>query len=708
MKKTINLNKIPFLILIILFTSSLGSQSSVKAQTVKEKYDNWHNQIFRKLFFDYHNHMDNWGLAENFDAEKWAEQLQAADVEGVSVFAKCAQGWRYYLKGDVGWVHPEMPPGLDMLGNVVNACHKRGIKAIAYYHTFGSKKLEELHPEWMGKNSKNEPRGLCMKTPLLEEHILPQIREIVRNYDIDGIFFDGTNIGMCYCNDCRKGFQNDTGFDIPLSKDSPQWLDHVKWLNKESSELRQKIMDAVHDEKPEVLVSFNWSYTPRQPEIVPDDVGFLTCDIFPDDQLFSGSYLGKYWATLGRSFDIMNSAFLRWWGDWGCKPAAAMQQECATIIANGGKTWLGYMMPAQFGVEPAVMEELGKTMKFVKEREEFCRNSEPVPYIAVLHSTHQLYTKEPTQRLDEKTLYSVHKMLMQGGFHYNILNEKTLLENLSDYKVVILPDQRYISEELADALEKFVRNGGGVIASVLTGSQDEAYKPTGKFILEDVLGVKLTGNYPYTNGYIVLNDKRLKDKVLDMPHQVWGEFTYVQPTTAGKLADLWDVYIRRDGEYYQSGSSPVGKNTGYPSITVNRYGKGKAVYISGDIFGAYTERNNWNLKNMFRNLVDMALPETLISIDAPDNVEVVLKKQENRTLVHLINHNGERSFNNTIAYTENIIPIFNIGVKVKVNTPPSSVKLMPENQVLTWNTLDNGAISITVPKLDIYSIVVIE
>ncbi len=708
MKTIINFNKIPLLLLMVLIIAPLGSQLPVEAQAIEEKNDTWHDQIFRKLFFDYHNHMGNWGLAENFDPEKWAEQLKAADAQGVSMFAKGAQGWRYYQKGEVGWVHPEMPPGLDMLGNVVDACHKRGIKVIAYYHTFNSRKLEEFHPEWRGENSEKEPRGLCMKTPLLEEHILPQIREIVRNYDIDGIFFDGTNIRICYCDDCRRGFQTDTGFDIPLSKDDTHWLDHVKWLNEESTELRQKIMDAVHGERPEVLVSFNWSYTPRQPEILPDDLGYLMCDIFPDDQLFSGSYLGKYWATLGISFDIMNSAFLRWWGDWGCKPAVAMQQECATIIANGGKTWLGYMMPAQFGVEPAVMQELGKTMKFIKEREEYCRNSEPVPYIAVLHSTHSLYTKEPTQRLDETTLYSVHKMLLQGGYHYNILNEKTLLENLHEYKVVILPDQRYIGGELAQALEKFVHNGGGLIASVLTGSQDEDYGPTGKFMLEDVLGVKLTGDYPYTNGYIVLNDKRLKDNLLDMPHQVWGEFTYVQPTTAEKLADLWDVYIRRDGEYYQGGSSPIGKNTGYPSITVNRFGKGKAVYISGDIFGAYTVRNNWNLKNMFGNLVDMVLPETLIRIDAPDNVEVVLKKQDKRTLVHLINHYGERSFNNTIAYTENIIPIFNIDVRIKVNTQPSSVKLMPENQNLTWVTMDDGVISISVPKLDIYSIVVIE
>ena len=700
--------KLTLPLMILLLIASPGNHFSLKAQTSEEMNENWHDRIFRKLFFDYHNHKDNWGLASNFDAEEWADQLQAAHVEGVSVFAKGAQGWRYYQKGEVGWVHPEMPPGLDMLGEIVDACQKRGIKTIAYYHTFGSRKIEELHPDWRNINAEGNQSGLCMNTPLLEEHILPQISEIVGNYDIDGIFFDGTSMRRCYCNYCSEEFSNDTGFDIPLSQDEPGWFDHIKWLNKKSTELRQYIMDAVHNEKPEVLVSFNWSYTPRVPELVPDDVGFLMCDIYPNDQLFSGSRLGKYWSTLGKPFDIMNTAFLRWWGDWDCKPAVAMQQEVATIIANGGKTWLGHMMPAQFGVEPAIMEEMGKTMKFVKDREEFSRNSQTVPYIAVLHSTHSFYTKGPTLRHDDSPLYSIHKMLMQSGFHYNILNEKTLLENISDYKVVILPDQRYISSELADALEKFVRNGGGLIASVLTGSQDEAYNPTGKFVLENVLGVKLTGDYPYTHGYIVINDIPLKDNVLDMPHQVWGEFTYVQPTTAEKLADLWDVYLRRDGEYYQGGSSPIGENTGYPSITINGYGSGKAVYISGDIFGAYTIRNNWNLQNLFSNLVDMVIPETIIAIDAPGYVEVVLRKQENRTLVHLVNHGGERAFSNTIAYTENIIPILDIGVKVQVKTQPSSVKLMPENMDLSWNMLGDNMISITVPKLDIYSILVIE
>lgn len=128
---------LPILLLIFL-TSSFITPSSAEAQVSGKKDKNWHDQIYRKLFFDYHNHSGNWGLAENFNAGKWAEQLKAADAQGVSVFAKCAQGLRYYRKGNIGWVHPEMPAGLDMLGEQIDACHKRDIKVIAYYHTFGS------------------------------------------------------------------------------------------------------------------------------------------------------------------------------------------------------------------------------------------------------------------------------------------------------------------------------------------------------------------------------------------------------------------------------------------------------------------------------------------------------------------------------------------------------------------------------------------
>lgn len=191
-----------------------------------------------------------------------------------------------------------------------------------------------------------------------------------------------------------------------------------------------------------------------------------------------------------------------------------------------------------------------------------------------------------------------------------------------------------------------------------------------------------------------------------MPQQVFGDFSFVKPTTAQVLADLWNIYLRGDGEFLLS-SSPPGKYTGRPAITVNQFGKGKAAYISGDIFGAYTNRNQWNLKNMLKNVINIVVPEKLIEIDAPDVVEVVLTKKDRKTLIHLINHNGERPLGENIAFTEDIIPIYDIVARVKFDGLPKSVKLMPENKELHWY-VQEGMISIKVPELKIYSIVVVE
>jgi hypothetical protein len=166
--------------------------------------------------------------------------------------------------------------------------------------------------------------------------------------------------------------------------------------------------------------------------------------------------------------------------------------------------------------------------------------------------------------------------------------------------------------------------------------------------------------------------------------------------------------MRKDGEYFQSGSSPVGKPTGYPAITLNQFGKGQAVYISGDIFGAYTICNQWNLKNLFKDVIDLVLTDRLFEIDAPDVVEAVLTRQGRKMLVHLVNHNGERSFNNTIAFTEDVVPIHDIGVTLKLDSAPRTIRLMPENRKLAWRKLSGGRVSFRVPRLELYSIVVIE
>jgi hypothetical protein len=161
-----------------------------------------------------------------------------------------------------------------------------------------------------------------------------------------------------------------------------------------------------------------------------------------------------------------------------------------------------------------------------------------------------------------------------------------------------------------------------------------------------------------------------------------------------------------DGRYIHQ-SSPQGKYTGSPAITVNSYGMGKAIFLSNDIFGAYYLRPQWNLKNIFRNLLNTYIPEKLIEIEAPSNVEVVLAEKEGKKQVHLVNHFRDKSLGNSNTIVENVLPVYDIGVKVKVDHKPGSVELMPEKAHLSFE-FDEGYVSFVIPKLHIYSIAVVD
>ncbi len=679
-------------------------------ESMAQSEDDWFLNSYRKLFFDFHTHSAVVDVAEGFDADRWADELVKSHVQAISLHTVCGYGWRYYREGKHGWVHPNLPEDLDLVGEMVRACHERDIKVIGYFFPRKSEMITKQHPEWLIKDKEGKPLAdrISFLSPYFKEILFPMLEEYASNYDVDGVFFDGFyESWISHDSYTREKFKKDTGKELPDGETDPVYKTYVSWIQKEVRKLHQQALDAVHRGRERTLVAFNWNYTPRQPKIPLEDVGFLSLDIFPQDQVYTASYIAKYWVTLNKPFDIMNSAHLQWWGGRGVKPPESLMQECATTIANGGRTWIGYQYDAYYDVEPELMDVYKQTFEFVMEREDYCNGAAPVPYIAVLHSSNGFFTHGPTLKIDETRLNACFKMLMESGFHFNVVNEKTLLQTLMEYKLVILPDQRYLEQELVSALREFVRNGGSIIASSRTGTQDASYEPTGKFVLEDLLGVELENQiYPYDHSYIKITDDRLKKDVLDMPQQAFGEVVFVRPSSAHELAALWDLYIRSDGEYLH-GNSPPGGNTGFPAITVNSYGKGQAAYIAQDIFYAYNKCGQWNLKNMFRNLVNELIDEKLVEIEAPGMVEVVLNSKGENLHLNLVNHYREKPTKESNSIAEKIVPVYDIGVRVKSIKPVKSITLVPGDVSVEYKIRD-GYVSFTVPKLHIHTIAVIE
>jgi hypothetical protein len=675
----------------------------------------WYATSFRKLFFDFHSSEGAVGLGADFDAEGWADRLVEAGAQAVSVFAKCGFGWSFYRRGAIRYVHPHLPAGLDMLDAQMTSLHRRGLKAIGYYHCFNSEPMAREFPDWRCLDVNGEPRDtmMCLQSPLFEGWMLPHVEEIVSNYDVDAMFFDGPYAhSVCYCAACRRRFHDEMGEpDLPSGPDDPAWLAFVEWSLVDYRRIREQISAAIHRHRPDMPVSFNWCYTMRMPEVVPPHVGSLMLDIYPDDQCFNGSYEARHWATIGRPFDIMNSAFLQWWGDWSCKPAVALQHEVATAIANGGLTWIGYQMTHTFEVQPAVMAELAKTLAFVREREPLLVGATPKAAVAVLNSTNTYFTDAPRFWIDEVPLRGAHKVFMESGLPHHFVDEDRLLASLRDYSVVVLSDQRRLSDDLVAALTAYVNDGGGLLVTGRTGTLDASLAPTGELALADLLGIELAGEYEGTLSYLVVTDPSIAEPSLPMPHMMEAPALLVRPAApdVGSLADLVAAYVREDGKPLLRWSPP-GEPTGHPAITFRRVGNGAVAYIASDIFRAYQVKNVWPLKNIIVALTRRLARELPVSVTAPAWLEVALAEQPatggTRTIVHLVNHHGNRSIDNNFLCIEASLPVRDVVVTVPRKSRPAGVTLEPGGLAPEWDW-DGKQVTVRVPEVAIHTAVVV-
>lgn len=115
-------------------------------------------------------------------------------LRGDVAYRSAIEPMSYVFSGKEG-----VSPGYDPLAYVIKECHQRGMECHAWFVTFplgtdefvrklGKKSVVKRHPE-LCKKHKGE-WYLDPGIPGTTDYILSLVREIVSNYDIDGIHFD--------------------------------------------------------------------------------------------------------------------------------------------------------------------------------------------------------------------------------------------------------------------------------------------------------------------------------------------------------------------------------------------------------------------------------------------------------------------------------------------------------------------------------------
>ncbi len=166
---------------------------------------------FRQVHLDFHTSEHIPGVGAEFAPEQFVAALRRGRVNSINVFSKCHHGWSYHPT-KVGEMHPSLK--FDLLGAMLDACHKADIKAPVYLSVGLDERNARLHPEWIevgpdGARHGAAPlkagwRKMCLNSPYLD-FVIAQVEEMVRNYPCDGAWLDIIHQGECCCPWCLDG-----------------------------------------------------------------------------------------------------------------------------------------------------------------------------------------------------------------------------------------------------------------------------------------------------------------------------------------------------------------------------------------------------------------------------------------------------------------------------------------------------------------------
>ncbi len=184
--------------------------------------------------------------------------------------------------------------------------------------------------------------------------------------------------------------------------------------------------------------------------------------------------------------------------------------------------------------------------------------------------------------------------------------------DLSAYKIVFAPVAYVVSENQAAQIRSYVRGGGMFVTNFRLGAKTDSSQMVRTplpGLLKDVMGVTVADYVPI---YSAKNSVKFAPALAgtDAECGIWMDV--LQPAGAEVLA-----------------SYTAGSHAGEAAITVNTFGKGKAVYIGPDLDGT-------SLARVLRTLAGMAGVKP--PLDAPAGVEVTVRKSGKKQWMFVLNH----------------------------------------------------------------------
>lgn len=589
------------------------------------------------------------------------------------------------------------------LAEIIAACHRAGIRVLA--RTDFSKvrrPIYEAHPDWAYRTADgrivdyNGDVHVCVAGDYQQIYALQIIEEALTTLDVDGIFFNmggfqtrdysGVYYGPCHCAACQRAFGEMYGLPLPRVEDlaDPAYRKYRVFQRQVVNDLNARVQALIHRLRPEICIDRDTSgngYIRQESNTALDRP-------LPHWQ-YSASANTK-WAVSSYPSMISSNTTVDFIDFPTRHVAVSPHQQALRLVqslANGGA--LDYYL-------------IGRLDNHA-DRSGFA----PIRRLFAYHAAHGEEYVGLRPRAEIALLDDSRGNSAECRGWYRALSEHHHLFDLPQvdaaldlpwerYRAVILPDLRYLSDALAARLDRFVAEGGVLIASGQAGFYDQDYEPRPAPALQ-CLGI---------------------GRVEQVRHDMRGSYLlFGDKTSFPRFADTDLVYLDGDYIYYQPiepatpqmrlmPPQPFGPPErcygetvlARPGYMVRPYGQGRAIYIPWMPGALFHRQGHLNTADWLADVLEGVAGLRPVAGNLPPQVEVTLGEQASGRgwLLHLVNASGH--FGNSFYAP---LPLCNLWVEIACPSAPQAVYSLVQEAEVPWRYQD-GRLRLEIAHLELF------
>jgi len=633
----------------------------------------WYRQSAVNVHFDNHSEP----LGKDVPADQLAAMMAGLPVSMLQV---SAQSNRYATYATQVGLNNPAAQGYDTLATFKRLTAQQG-KKLCIYMSVDRRPLDlKDHPEWAAIDATGQPEVngepiVCQRPNRLQrgylyERFLPQIREIIRRYDPDGFWFDGDYVlrRPCWCANCLREWQAETGLAAPRKTGDPNWDRWIAWHGGRYHGYLQAVAEAIHQASPKAMYTSNWSWA-WTPEPAPAFADTLSGDAWDVRQVHN---VVQRWGAQRTPWDVMSycTPASRSLAAPDAKRAYSLQrtlQEGALTMGAGG-VW--FVWSFNGSEVPSYGVDLTRyCAQYVRDRQAALGPSVSLSQVAVLDS-------ETAWRAGGESgmggrVHNAARSLAEAHYLTDIVNEQTFREASHRYAVVIVPEHRTVAAETLTALRAFVDRGGLLLLAggALRGEGEES--PT----VGELLGARRTPP----------GDKRPVRLVIGRQRwpaiEVWG----LEPATAKVLARSTD---------------------GRPILCTHQVGRGAVAYLA-------TSSLRYPDQGLAAAVLATLGRGPSYQVSGADQAAVLctLRGKPGQVVLHVADLsarvNGALTDVDTPAYTDFNPPLQNLKITLPLPMAPQRVRAVPAGTLVTTG-YQGGRLTVQIAAMHTHAAVLLD